>query len=85
MDNIDVVKIIKSNKSIKIIPSSSDSKFLANNIITVQDAEMDKRAREAVKSAVAKAKVCSKPIAKYDITTKRVYLEYSNGEKKYVR
>ena len=45
---------------------------------------MDKRATEAVKSAVAKAEFCKKPVAKYDSKTYKVYVKYANGEKKYV-
>ena len=50
-----------------------------------EDAEMDKRVEFAVKSAIAKAKVCKKPIAKYDLKTKRAYLEYPSGAKRYVK
>ena len=48
------------------------------------DIEMDNRAKAAVRSALDKAKVCKKPIAKYDPKTKRAYVEYADGEKKYV-
>ena len=46
--------------------------------------EMDYRAEEAVKAALHRAKVCKKPIARYDMDTKRAYIEYPNGERKYV-
>ena len=52
--------------------------------ITEHDAEMDVRATQAVKAALTKAKVCNKPIAKYDFDAKRAYVEYANGERKYV-
>ena len=52
--------------------------------ISAQDAEMDARATQAVKAAVAKAQFCKKPIAKYDFVTKRAYVEYANGERRYV-
>lgn len=52
--------------------------------ISENDKTMDKRAIGAVRSAVEKAKICNKPIAKYDVLTKMAYVEYSNGEKKYV-
>ena len=52
--------------------------------ISPSDAEMDYRAREAVKAAIHKAKVCKKPIAKYDVVTKRAYIETADGEKIYV-
>jgi hypothetical protein len=37
-----------------------------------------------VRSAIDKAKICRKPIAKYDSVTKKTYVEYADGEKKYV-
>lgn len=70
------------NMSVKVIAKgdmSSDSK-----VISVNDAEMDRRAAAAVQSAIDKAKVCSKPIAKYDIKTKRAFVEYADGSIKYV-
>lgn len=45
---------------------------------------MDERAIQAVKSAVEKAVFCKKPVAKYDIDTKKVYIEYTDGVRKYV-
>lgn len=75
------VKVRSGKKhSIKVIASSEQKSFISS-----RDIEMDARATEAVKSAVAKAEFCKKPVAKYDVTTKRVYVEYSNGEKKYVQ
>lgn len=52
--------------------------------LTENEREMDMRAREAVKAAIKKAKVCKKPIARYDAKAHRAYLEYPNGEKVYV-
>lgn len=65
--------------SIKVITSSDQKRF-----ISVQDDEMDKRAEKAVEAAVEKAVICKKPVAKYDKVSKKAYLEYSDGEKKYV-
>lgn len=46
---------------------------------------MDKRAAYAVKAAIIKkAKVCKKPVAKYDVVQKKAYIEYANGTKKYL-
>ena len=39
---------------------------------------------KAVKAAINKAKICKKPIAGYDKEKKRAYVEYANGERKYV-
>ena len=52
--------------------------------LTENEREMDMRAREAVKAAIKKAKVCKKPIARYDAKARRAYLEYPDGEKVYV-
>lgn len=69
----------KGSKTIQVIlaPNSSET-------ISYTDAEMDARAVEAVKVAIAKAKFCKKPVAKYDIEKKQAYLEYENGVRKYV-
>lgn len=52
--------------------------------LTPDDQEMDKRAKAAVKSAINKAKVCQKPIAKYDARKKKAYVILPNGDKEYV-
>ena len=69
----------KSGRMIKVVTVSEHSKFISSN-----DEEMDARAVEAVRAAVSKAKFCQKPIAKYDTQTKKVYVEYADGERKYV-
>ena len=46
---------------------------------------MDARAKEAVKSAINRAKTCKKPIARYDRVNRKAYIETANGEKIYVR
>lgn len=65
--------------TIKVV-ASVDQK----NVISKRDKEMDARATQAVKSAVAKAKFCKKPVAKYDTITSKAYIEYADGAKKYV-
>lgn len=70
---------VKAGRTIKVVAVSEHSRFISNS-----DEEMDARAREAVKTAVSKAKFCQKPIAKYDTQTKKVYVEYADGERKYV-
>lgn len=76
-------KIRKVGKmSVKIV--TDRGRLLDNNIISEHDAEMDNRAAAAVRSAIDKARVCKKPIAKYDPVTQKAYIEYSDGEKKYV-
>ena len=53
--------------------------------LTPEDKELDERASAAVKSAIKKAKICKKPIAKYDSRKKKAYLKMPNGEKKYAK
>lgn len=65
--------------SVKVVYASKQ-----RSSISARDAEMDVRATQAVKAALTKAKVCHKPIAKYDLVEKRAYVEYANGEKRYV-
>lgn len=58
----------KSGRVINVISSAEE-----NNTLTVSDNEMDSRAVEAVKAAINKAKVCKKPIARYD-KEKKLYM-----------
>ncbi len=74
---MDIKKIKVGNHSIKI----SDSNKLN---VSSEDKAMDKRVTAAVRSAINKANVCNKPVAKYNIRTKKAYVEQTNGEKKYV-
>ena len=70
---------LPNGRTIRVVaPEERDS------VISESDAEMDYRAEEAVKAALHRAKVCKKPIARYDMDTKRAYIEYPNGERKYV-
>ena len=67
------IKVIKRN--------ISTAKLVEQGVISEQDAEMDKRAREAVSIAKRQAKVCNKPIAMYDKETKKPYLVTASGRK----
>lgn len=74
------VKIRKGkNCSIRVVNTSSQQEYISKN-----DAEMDARAKQAVKTAVAKAEFCKKPVARYDVETKKAYMDYANGERIYV-
>jgi len=64
---------------VKVVSPEEQSRVLSDS-----DMEMDARARQAVKVAIEKAEFCKKPVARYDIETKRAYVEYANGERKYV-
>ena len=68
----------KNGRIVKVISREEEEKTL-----TVSDSEMDKRAVEAVKAAINKAKICKKPIAGYDKEKKSAYVEYANGDRKY--
>lgn len=70
----------KSGKVIKVISREDEKKTL-----TASDNEMDRRAVEAVKAAINKAKICKKPIAGYDKEKKSAYIEYANGDRKYAK
>lgn len=77
---MNIEKIIDGEKySIKVVTENPDATLSEN------DKEMDFRAKKAVEMAIQKAKICKKPIARYDAETKRAYLEYPNGEKVYVK
>lgn len=69
----------KSGKVVKVVSREEEK-----NTLTISDNEMDERAVEAVKAAINKAKICKKPIAGYDKEKKAAYVEYANGERKYV-
>lgn len=70
------------NMTVKVI--SGNDLSLQKNIISRNDAEMDRRAEAAVQSAIDRARICQKPIAGYDIATKRAFIEYADGSIQYV-
>lgn len=75
-------EIVINDMVIKVIQKNvSTAKMLENGVISEQDAEMDRRAREAVAIAKRQAKVCNKPIAMYDRENREPYLLNSSGEK----
>lgn len=72
------IKIGNTQKTVTIV-SRNSRKSISEN-----DSEMDKRTAYAVKAAIKKAKVCKKPVAKYDVVQKKAYIEYANRTKKYL-
>jgi len=70
------------NMTVKVI--SGNDLSLQKNIISRNDAEMDRRAEAAVQSAIDRARICQKPIAGYDVATKRAFVEYADGSIQYV-
>ncbi len=74
MDN---KKIKVGNHTVKVVDSNESN-------VSPEDKAMDKRVTAAVRSAINKANVCDKPIAKYDLRSKKAFVEQTNGEKKYV-
>ena len=69
---------IKNVRVIKVVSRQEEK-----DILSVSDSEMDRRAVEAVKAAINKAKICNKPIAGYDKEKKAAYIEYANGDRQY--
>ncbi len=74
----DVIKV--GNMKVHVI---TDENRGCDNL-SEEELDMDKRAKAAVNAAIQRAKVCNKPIAKYDARKKKAYLLYPNGEKQYV-
>ncbi len=75
------------NKTVKLSNGNLVKVIISNDPadgISESDAEMDRRAMEAVNAAINKAVICKKPIAKYDKINKRAYIETPDGERKYV-
>ena len=66
--------ILSGNRAVTIVYADREAVTITQN-----EAEMDIRAREAVKAAIHKAKICKKPIARYDRTTRKVYIETVDG------
>lgn len=74
-------KVININgRAVKVIDNVEKQ-----DTLSTEDKDMDNRAKEAVKAAIAKAKVCQKPIARYDLKAKRAYIEDAKGNIKYVK
>lgn len=61
-----------------------DSDNINSSDLSSEDQDMDKRVNAAVKSAIQKAKICNKPIAKYDRRRKKAYVQTADGVKTYV-
>ncbi len=72
------IKIV-GNRTVTVISSDSSSECISEN-----DKEMDARAVAAVKFAIKRARICKKPIAKYDAEMKKAYIITENGKKTYV-
>lgn len=68
---------LSDNRSVTIVSARGTA-------ISPNEAEMDNRAREAVKSAIHKAKTCRKPIARYDRVNQKAYIETEDGRRVYV-
>lgn len=66
--------------TVKVIEPEERDQYLTDS-----DREMDLRAAAAVEAAINKAKICKKPIARYDVEQKTAYIEYPDGSIKYVR
>ena len=72
--------VLLSNNRLATVVSPEN----VNAVLSETDNEMDYRAKEAVKAAVNRAKVCKKPIAKYDSANKKAYLQTADSKKIYI-
>ncbi len=72
--------IKKTKRNVHVVNSSNQRNYISDS-----DAEMDMRAVQAVRAAVSKAEVCKKPIAKYDVASRKAYVEYPDGRRVDVR
>jgi hypothetical protein len=70
---------LKNGRNIKVV-----AEYERQSAISDSDSEMDERAVQAVKSAINKAIICKKPVAKYDAVAKKAYIQYADGVKQYV-
>lgn len=68
---------LPNGMTVKVVPPEEYRDFISES-----DAEMDYRAQEAVKAALHRAKVCKKPIARYDMDTKKGIYRISKWRKK---
>ena len=76
---------LNSKKKIRVVETNTHSEELvAKKILSSSDVAMDKRAKEATKAAISKAKVCNKPVAKYDVSKKKAYIERPDGGRDYI-
>ena len=76
----------KNGMSVRVAyKNASTSRLVSDGIITIEDAEMDRRAKEAISAAIKKNKVCSKPVAIYDRTSHKAYLVCADGKRKAVK
>ena len=66
--------------TVKVVEPEERDQYLTDS-----DKEMDLRANAAVEAAINKAKICKKPIGRYDAEKKAAYLEYPDGRREYVR
>lgn len=76
-----MVNVKKVGKyQVKVYKASNGNYIYLNK----NDRELDKRALEAVETAIKVAENQNKPVAKYDPELKKAYLLDSNGNKQYV-
>lgn len=80
-NNMEKNVVMIGNMKVKVVSPEN----IGEENLDIEDQDMDKRAVAAVKSAINKAKVCNKPIAKYDARRKQAYVLMPDGEKKYVQ
>lgn len=64
------IKIGNAIVNVKVVSPKSKRK-----VLTASEIEMDKRAENAIKAAIKKAKICKKPVARYDVSSNEIAFE----------
>lgn len=82
-ENSSIKKEITINdKVIKVVKAGVPRyKLVEEGLISINDAEMDSRARMAVNTEKRKARICKKPMAVYDNKTKEAYMIDADGKR----
>lgn len=60
-------------------PISKEDKIIYDKNLTAEEAEQDYLFRKAVELEIEKKRLLGLPIARYDVKTKKAYLEYPDG------
>lgn len=83
MCRVDYVKGNEIFPDIKVVYANNEpEQMLKDGLVSASDLEMDKRAAAAVQAELNKAKICKRPVAKYDHAARKAYIEYADGRRK---
>ena len=70
-------------EAIYSLPENAEIIGETNNVGSDMKSDLDRRFKEAIRLEIEIKKIQGLPVAKYDIETKRAYLEYPDGRKEY--